>query len=75
MCKAMNRSLTNVILGGWGTSTISAAASEADLQRTHTEISSDETADLLQSASKVIIVPGALLCFHSPTCIDACVLV
>jgi NAD(P) transhydrogenase len=55
MCKAMNRSLLNVIFGGYGTSTGGAAAV---VTGTHTEISVPEAAETLATASRVLIVPG-----------------
>jgi H+-translocating NAD(P) transhydrogenase subunit beta len=57
MCRAMNRSIINVIFGGFGTadSTGAAAAPPAgDVQ----ELSLDGVADLLRGAKKVIVVPG-----------------
>ncbi|AGP31093.1 Re/Si-specific NAD(P)(+) transhydrogenase subunit beta [Corynebacterium terpenotabidum] len=56
MCKAMNRSFISVILGGFGTE-----ASSGDDDRdygTHTEITPEETAELLKSAKTVMITPG-----------------
>lgn len=56
MCKAMNRSLTNVLIGNFGgnnnanTSTATGGAIR--------EINTGDTAILLKYASKVIIVPG-----------------
>ena len=53
----MNRSLTNVILGGFGT--LSTGKGEAmKVTGTHTEVDAVHTAALLTSAKKVIIVPG-----------------
>jgi len=54
MCRAMNRSLTNVIFGGYGTST----ALQKKSVGTHTEISVDQTVELITSSKSVIIVPG-----------------
>ncbi|KAK9824598.1 hypothetical protein WJX72_011597 [[Myrmecia] bisecta] len=54
MCKAMNRSLANVILGGYGTSTQSAMKVEG----THTETDAATVVDSLTSARTVVIVPG-----------------
>ncbi|NUM32132.1 MAG: NAD(P)(+) transhydrogenase (Re/Si-specific) subunit beta [Bacteroidetes bacterium] len=56
MCKAMNRSLTNVLLGNFGGNSSSSSKSEAlgNIQ----EINTGDTAILLKYASKVIIVPG-----------------
>eukprot|EP00775_Hariotina_reticulata_P007046 gene7046-7260_t len=55
MCKAMNRSLLNVIFGGYGTSSSGPAAV---VTGTHTEISVPEAAETLATASRVLIVPG-----------------
>ena len=59
MCVAMNRSLFNVLIGGFGQeggAAIPAAAGEEG--RTITATSADDTAILLTYAEKVIIVPG-----------------
>ncbi len=59
MCRAMNRSIANVVFGGWGTGTTAAAAScevsEAGQVR---ETSVDELAAELLAARSVVIVPG-----------------
>lgn len=59
MCKAMNRSLMNVVLGGWAnagsaTSTSSTTSNKGDVK----SIDSEELAMLLDSVGSVIIVPG-----------------
>lgn len=51
----MNRSLPNVILGGYGVTT-SSTARPTDL--THTEMNVDSVADLIHRASNIIITPG-----------------
>ena len=56
MCRAMNRSFISVILGGFGSKQAAVATSANDKQHLVTDTAS--TAALLQSASKVIIVPG-----------------
>jgi H+-translocating NAD(P) transhydrogenase len=57
MCKAMNRSLNNVLFGGYGTSsTGKGEAMKITGEATITNI--DETAQLLTEAREVIIVPG-----------------
>ena len=57
MCKAMNRSLPNVILGGFGTS--STGKGEAmKITGTHTEWQTENVVESLVNAKKVIIVPG-----------------
>ncbi|TFV61636.1 UNVERIFIED_ORG: Re/Si-specific NAD(P)(+) transhydrogenase subunit beta [Bacillus sp. AZ43] len=56
MCKAMNRSFISVIAGGFGNEG-SVGSSDVDYGE-HTEISAEETAELLRSASSVVITPG-----------------
>lgn len=57
MCKAMNRSFFNVILGGFGGES-SAAAGSGGVQRTAKSGSADDAAFILSNAETVIIVPG-----------------
>src|ERR1700754_1573255 len=57
MCKAMNRSFFNVILGGFGGEAASAAAGGA-VQRSVKSGSADDAAFVLGNAETVIIVPG-----------------
>jgi len=57
MCKAMNRSFFNVILGGFGGEAGQAAAAGAE-QRTVKSGSADDAAFILGNAESVIIVPG-----------------
>ncbi|MBO9678900.1 MAG: NAD(P)(+) transhydrogenase (Re/Si-specific) subunit beta [Acidovorax sp.] len=57
MCKAMNRSFFNVILGGFG-GEASAAAGGAQEQRPVKSGSADDAAYMLGNAETVIIVPG-----------------
>ncbi|KAL5964119.1 NAD P transhydrogenase mitochondrial [Taenia solium] len=59
MCRAMNRSLPNVILGGYGTTTGSKATG---LTGTHRETSVEAVGDLLEDAKDIIIAPGYGLC-------------
>ncbi|XP_056635793.1 NAD(P) transhydrogenase, mitochondrial-like [Diorhabda sublineata] len=59
MCKAMNRSLTNVIMGGFGTQT---KGSSMKITGTHTEINIDQAAEAINNARNIIIVPGYGLC-------------
>jgi len=58
MCKGMNRSIFNVILGGFGTDggTISAAHGSGD--QTVKAGSADDAAFIMKNASSVIVVPG-----------------
>ncbi|HAL94995.1 MAG TPA: NAD(P) transhydrogenase subunit beta [Chitinophagaceae bacterium] len=57
MCKAMNRSLTNVLIGSFGASAVGGGPSTS-VQGTHKEISLSDTAVLMSYANKVFIVPG-----------------
>ncbi|KAJ8920862.1 hypothetical protein NQ315_015654 [Exocentrus adspersus] len=61
MCKAMNRSLVNVILGGFGTSS-TGSGKPMEITGTHTEINVDATAEIIKNAKNIIIVPGYGLC-------------
>ncbi|MBK4733722.1 NAD(P)(+) transhydrogenase (Re/Si-specific) subunit beta [Noviherbaspirillum pedocola] len=59
MCKAMNRSFFNVILGGFGgDAAAGAAAGGAQAQRNVKSGSADDAAFLMTNAETVIIVPG-----------------
>lgn len=58
MCKAMNRSFFNVILGGFGGATEAAASNGSGEQRPVKAGSADDAAFLLGNADSVIIVPG-----------------
>jgi len=57
MCKAMNRSFFNVILGGFGGDAGTAVAGSAE-QRSVKSGSADDAAFILGNAESVIIVPG-----------------
>jgi len=57
MCKGMNRSLFNVILGGFGGDTAAAAGGEK-VDRPYKKGSADDAAFIMKNAGKVIIVPG-----------------
>ena len=58
MCKAMNRSFFNVILGGFGGDAAAASAGGAQQQRPVKSGSADDAAFLMSNADSVIIVPG-----------------
>ncbi len=59
MCKGMNRSIFNVLLGGFGTESGGAAAGPAGgEQRPVKSGNADDAAFIMKNASKVIIVPG-----------------
>ena len=57
MCKAMNRSFFNVILGGFGGEATTAVAG-AGVQRPVKSGSADDAAFVLSNAETVVIVPG-----------------
>ena len=57
MCKAMNRSLVNVLVGSFGGNNSSSAAGSKD-QGHYKEISLNDAATIMSYANKVIIVPG-----------------
>jgi len=58
MCKAMNRSFFNVILGGFGGQAGAAAAAGDGQQRSVKSGSPDDAAFLMTNAESVTIVPG-----------------
>ena len=55
MCKAMNRSFTNVLFGAFGQVTAASAATEAKAVKSATP---QDVADILENASSVVVVPG-----------------
>lgn len=59
MCRAMNRSLANVVLGGYATKPRAQNSSaDAEIVREHLEIDATGAADALTTARSVLIVPG-----------------
>ncbi len=58
MCKAMNRSLSNVLIGNFGGNKSGGAASGSTPQGNYKEISLSDAATVMAYANKVIIVPG-----------------
>ena len=59
MCKGMNRSIINVLLGGWGTDTAAAGpAGAAAGDRAVKAGAADDAAFIMKNARKVIVVPG-----------------
>jgi NAD(P) transhydrogenase subunit beta len=58
MCKGMNRSIFNVLLGGFGTDTGAAGPAAAATDRTVKTGNADDAAFIMKNASKVIVVPG-----------------
>lgn len=57
MCRAMNRSIINVIFGGFGES-IAAGDAGAAVQKTYRSGSAEDAAFMMSNADSVIIVPG-----------------
>ena len=55
--QAMNRSLPNVILGGFGTSS-SGGGKPMEITGTHTEWKIDDTVKAMTESKNIIIVPG-----------------
>ena len=55
MCKAMNRSFTNVLFGAFGQ--VKAVAGQIE-QRTAKSATAEDAAQLLENASTVVIIPG-----------------
>ncbi len=56
MCKAMNRSFTNVMFGAFGQLQVSAAGKQEE--RTVRSATPEEAASILASANSVVVVPG-----------------
>ncbi|XP_052685519.1 NAD(P) transhydrogenase, mitochondrial-like [Crassostrea angulata] len=61
MCVAMNRSLTNVILGGYGTKS-TGTGKPMEITGTHTEIDVPSAVEMITEARNIIITPGYGLC-------------
>lgn len=58
MCKAMNRSFSNVLFGGFGQMAVGAGAAGGTVSRPVRSMSAEEAAPMLNMASSVVIVPG-----------------
>jgi NAD(P) transhydrogenase subunit beta len=58
MCKGMNRSIFNVLLGGFGTDSGAAGPAGHTGDRTVRSGNAEDAAFIMKNASKVIIVPG-----------------
>ncbi|MCG7287818.1 Re/Si-specific NAD(P)(+) transhydrogenase subunit beta [Cellulomonas sp. ACRRI] len=58
MCRAMNRSFVSVILGGFGTEGGTVVSSGSSEVGEHREVQAAEVAEMLKSASSVVITPG-----------------
>jgi len=61
MCKAMNRSLPNVILGGFGTSS-TGGGKPKEITGTHTEVNVEGAVEMIMNSKNIIITPGYGLC-------------
>ncbi|MEY2863548.1 MAG: hypothetical protein RLY58_1255 [Pseudomonadota bacterium] len=57
MCKAMNRSLFNVLFGGFGQTAVAAASGDSK-PKNYRSGSADDAGFLMSNASSVVIVPG-----------------
>ncbi len=55
MCRAMNRSFTNVLFGGFGQVRLAAGAAE---QRSVRSATAEEAGAILEAAASVIVIPG-----------------
>ncbi len=58
MCKAMNRSIINVIFGGFGASAATSSDEQGGEQKPVKSGSAEDAAYIIKNASSVIIVPG-----------------
>jgi len=58
MCKGMNRSIFNVLLGGFGGDTSAPGAAAAAGDRSVRSGSAEDAAFIMKNANKVIVVPG-----------------
>ena len=58
MCRGMNRSFVSVILGGFGAAEGTVASGGGETTGEVIEISADDTIGHMQSAKRVVIVPG-----------------
>ncbi len=59
MCKGMNRSIINVVLGGFGGETaVASGPAGAQADRSYKSGSADDASYILENAESVVIVPG-----------------
>ena len=58
MCRAMNRSFISVIAGGFGTTTVSVASGDNEVEGEVVSTTAEEVAQEFRDAKSVIIVPG-----------------
>jgi len=59
MCRGMNRSLMNVLLGGWGSASEQAQSTDGSAPKGDVKsVDGEEAAMIFDSASNVVIIPG-----------------
>ncbi|HET6512852.1 MAG TPA: NAD(P)(+) transhydrogenase (Re/Si-specific) subunit beta [Candidatus Kapabacteria bacterium] len=58
MCKAMNRSIVSVILGGFGADEGASPGTSTQIEGEVTPVQVGDVVEMLKDASKVIIIPG-----------------
>ena len=58
MCKSMNRSLANVLFGGFGAVTASSSGPQVEIEGEAKPINAEDTYFLLEGAGSVLFVPG-----------------
>ncbi|VAX24559.1 NAD(P) transhydrogenase subunit beta [hydrothermal vent metagenome] len=58
MCRGMNRSLMNVVLGGWENAGQAAASGSSTPQGDAKSVDAEEAAMIFDSAQNVVIIPG-----------------
>ena len=58
MCKGMNRSLMNVVLGGWENAGAESSGDSAGPQGDAKSVDAEEAAMIFDSAQNVVIIPG-----------------
>jgi len=61
MCEAMNRDITSVLLGGFGTRATSGGDAMV-FEGEPTEINAEATVELIKEANSIVVVPGYGLC-------------
>jgi NAD(P) transhydrogenase subunit beta len=58
MCRAMNRSLFNVLFGGFGATAVASTATGDQKQKNYRSGSAEDAGFLMSNADSVVIVPG-----------------
>ena len=58
MCKAMNRSIVNVMFGGFGSDGGTPVAGDSEIEGDITSVTAEETAQRLKDAKEIVIIPG-----------------